>query len=90
MASDLLEAAVETYGRLDILVNNVGIAGSTAPVEDVIHDEFIGTLEVNLGAVFATTKAAVPYLREGTGNRVMNISSMSGKRPLRDRAPYDV
>lgn len=90
VASDLVKAAIKTYDGLDILMDNVAIAGPTAPVEDVIYDKFIGTLEVNLGAMFATTKAALSYLRERTDNRIMNISLMSGKRPLRDRAPYDV
>lgn len=87
-AERLVETAVDEFGTVDILVNNIGIAGPTKACEDLTHEEFVGTLEVNLGAMFATSKAAIPYLREGEGGRVVNLSSMSGKRPLRDRTPY--
>jgi NAD(P)-dependent dehydrogenase (short-subunit alcohol dehydrogenase family) len=87
-ASKLVEAAVDTFGGLDILVNNVGIAGPTKPTEEIDHQEFIQTLEINLGATFATTKAAIPHLKSGDDGRIVNLSSMSGKRPLRDRTPY--
>jgi NAD(P)-dependent dehydrogenase (short-subunit alcohol dehydrogenase family) len=85
--ADLVETAVETFGGLDVVVNNVGIAGPTKPAEEISHEEFMGTLEVNLGALHSTTRAAIPHLREG-GGRIVNVSSMSGKRPLRDRTPY--
>lgn len=85
---ELIERTVETFGGLDILVNNVGIAGPTKPVEEIGHEEFFSTLEVNLGGLFDATRAAIPYLRESNAGRVVNISSMSGKRPLRDRTPY--
>lgn len=87
-ASDLVEAAAERFGGVDILVNNVGVAGPTKPCEEISTEEFVGTLEVNLGAMFATSKAAIPHLREGGEGRVVNLSSMSGKRPLVDRTPY--
>lgn len=83
----LVETAVESFDGLDILVNNVGIAGPTKPAAEITHDEFMGTLEVNLGAMFSATQAAIPYLRDG-GGRIVNLSSISGKRPLRDRTPY--
>jgi len=87
-ASAIVENAVEKFDGLDIVVNNVGIAGPTKPCEEVTYEEFFETLEVNLGAMFATTSAAIPYLRRSDSGRVVNISSMSGKRPLRDRTPY--
>jgi len=87
-ASDLVEATAEQFGGVDILVNNVGIAGPTEPCEEIETEEFLGTLEVNLGAMFATSKAAIPRLREGEEGRIVNLSSMSGKRPLVDRTPY--
>lgn len=87
VTAGLVETAVDAFGGLDILVNNVGIAGPTKPAEDVTHQEFMRTLEVNLGAMFSATRAAIPHLVEG-GGRVVSLSSISGKRPLRDRTPY--
>ena len=84
VTGELIDAAVDAFGGLDILVNNVGIAGPTKPAEEVTHEEFMGTLEVNLGAMFSATRAAIPHLTDG-GGRVVNLSSMSGKRPLADR-----
>ena len=93
-----VERAVEAFGGLDILVNNVGIAGPTKPCEDITHEEFMGTLEVNLGGQFNATRAAIPHLvddgngeaegSDGARGRVVNLASQSGKRPLRDRTPY--
>ena len=88
VASDLVETAVKTYGDLDILVNNVGIAGPTKPCEEISVAEFLKTLEVNLGAMFATSHAAIPHLRKSEDGRIVNLSSMSGKRPLEHRTPY--
>jgi 2-hydroxycyclohexanecarboxyl-CoA dehydrogenase len=88
MAQELVRTAVDRFGGLDIVVNNVGIAGPTKPCEEVERNEFFSTLEVNLGAMFSTAKAAIPHLRESPAGRVINISSMSGKRPLQGRTPY--
>ncbi len=87
-AAELVETAVDRFGNLDIVVNNVGIAGPTKPTEEIDREEFLGTLEVNLGAMFSTTKAAIPHLKRNGSGRVVNVSSMSGKRPLRNRTPY--
>jgi NAD(P)-dependent dehydrogenase (short-subunit alcohol dehydrogenase family) len=84
----LIEEAVDAFGGLDLLVNNVGIAGPTKPCEEISHEEFMRTLSVNLGGQFNATKAAIPHLREDGPGRIVNVSSMSGKRPLRDRTPY--
>jgi NAD(P)-dependent dehydrogenase (short-subunit alcohol dehydrogenase family) len=86
-AEAFVAAAADAFGGIDIVVNNVGIAGPTKSCEDLTHDEFMSTLSVNLGSLFNTTSAAIPHLKRG-GGRVVNISSMSGKRPLADRTPY--
>lgn len=86
--SEAVETTVEEFGGLDILVNNAAIAGPTAPVEDVPTDEWQRTLDVNLTGAFLATKHAVPALKDSDRGTVVNISSITGKRPLPDRTPY--
>ncbi|PSQ01401.1 NAD(P)-dependent oxidoreductase [Halobacteriales archaeon QS_5_70_17] len=83
-----VEATVEEFGGLDILVNNAGVAGPTAPVEEVTVEAFDRTMAVNARGVLLATKHAAPHLRASDAGRVVNIASISGKRPLPDRTPY--
>ena len=83
-----IEATVDRFGGLDCLVNNAGIAGPTKPIEDVAVDEWSHTMDVNALGPFLCTKHAAPYLRESERASVVNIGSISGKRPLANRTPY--
>lgn len=83
-----VDRAVDAFGGIDVVVNNVGIAGPTRPCEEITTEEFMRTLSVNVGGAFALSRAAIPHLRDGGSGRIVNIASMSGKRPLRDRTPY--
>lgn len=83
-----VDATVEEFGSLDVLVNNAAIAGPTAPVEEVPTAKWQETIDVNLTGAFLTVKHAVPYLRESDRGTVVNISSITGKRPLPERTPY--
>lgn len=83
-----VERTVSRFGGLDCLVNNAGIAGPTAPVEDVTESEWERTMDVNVAGMLRTVKHAVPRLRESDRASVVNIASMSGKRPLPNRTPY--
>ncbi len=84
----LLERVGGAHGGLDILVNNAGIAGPTAPVEEVSLEQWESTMAVNLRGVFLCCKHAVPYLKERGAGSIVNISSVSAKRPLPQRSPY--
>lgn len=83
-----VEATVEEFGGLDCLVNNAGIAGPTAPVEEVAVEEWERTMDVNATGAFRCVKHAAEHLRASERGSVINIASISGKRPLEDRTPY--
>jgi NAD(P)-dependent dehydrogenase (short-subunit alcohol dehydrogenase family) len=82
------ERAMATFGTVDILVNNAAIAGPTAEIGDVTLDDWNEVLAINLTGPFLCSKAAVPIMRKAGGGKIVNIGSVTGKRPLADRTPY--
>jgi NAD(P)-dependent dehydrogenase (short-subunit alcohol dehydrogenase family) len=74
-------------GGLDVLVNNVGVAGPTAQVEDTDPAAFHDCVRVNLGSMFRCTRKAVPLLRDLPGS-IVNISSSAGIFGYPLRSPY--
>lgn len=81
----------DKLGGLDLLVNNVGVAGPTAAVENMDPDEFDRCVQICLGSAFRCTRAAVPLLREGPRDRqrsIINISSTAGLFGYPLRSPY--
>ena len=83
----LFAAVRERLGGLDLLVNNVGVAGPTAAVGDMDPDAFDDCVRVNLGSMFRCTRLAVPMLRERPGS-IVNISSTAGLFGFPLRSPY--
>jgi NAD(P)-dependent dehydrogenase (short-subunit alcohol dehydrogenase family) len=86
--SRLFEAAISELGGLDVLVNNAGIAGPTAPVEEVRPEEWDRTLAVNINGMFYCTRLAVPVLRAAGGGSIINLSSSAGRLGFPLRTPY--
>ncbi|MCU0565940.1 MAG: 3-oxoacyl-ACP reductase FabG [Oculatellaceae cyanobacterium Prado106] len=74
----MVDAVVEKFGKLDVLVNNAGVFEALGVIGEMDEDEFEHQLSVNVRSVFTTTQAAVKYLQ--AGSRIINISSCLGQR----------
>jgi len=83
-----MDGALSALGGLDVLVNNAGIAGPTARVEDVTPAELDAVLQVDLAAMFHCARRAVPALRQAGGGSIVNLSSAAGKFGFPLRSPY--
>jgi NAD(P)-dependent dehydrogenase (short-subunit alcohol dehydrogenase family) len=83
-----MDAALEHHGGLDVLLNNAGIAGPTARVEDVAPEALSRTLKIDLEAMFHCARRAVPALREAGGGSIVNLSSAAGRFGFAMRSPY--
>jgi NAD(P)-dependent dehydrogenase (short-subunit alcohol dehydrogenase family) len=84
----LFDELVSSWGRLDVLVNNAGIAGPTAAVEDVLPEDWQRTVAVYLNGAFYCTRRAVPLLRQSTAGSILNIASNAAFFGFPYRTPY--
>ncbi len=83
----LIDAAVRAFGRLDVLVNNVGWF-PRATLEETTTDLWEQVLNVNLRGAFYCCKCAMPYLRGGGGGSIINIGSINGIQGLPNVIAY--
>jgi len=84
----LVEEAVRALGRLDVLVNNVGLAVQ-ARFDEVSDDEWDSMWQLNVMSYVRAIRAALPYLRDSRG-AIVNVSSTAGKRPSTGMPHYSV
>ncbi|MEC8912402.1 MAG: glucose 1-dehydrogenase [Chloroflexota bacterium] len=84
----MVELAVNTYGHLNILHNNVGVGGSGTVVE-VEAKQWDHVMDVNVKSMMLASKYAIPEIASSGGGTVINISSISAIRP-RGLTPYTV
>ncbi|WP_435335824.1 SDR family NAD(P)-dependent oxidoreductase [Haloarchaeobius sp. TZWWS8] len=83
-----VDEALAEFETIEILVNNAGIAGPTAECESVDPDDWDQTLAVNLRGPFYMCRQVLPAMKEQSYGRIVNIASVTGKRPLTQRLPY--
>jgi len=86
-ARAVVEATVQSFGKLDVLVNNAGY-GNVAPIEDTPMEEFRAHIETNLFGVILLTKAVLPYFREQGSGHFIQVTSIAGRIGPIGRAPY--
>jgi NAD(P)-dependent dehydrogenase (short-subunit alcohol dehydrogenase family) len=86
-AKDAVRAALDAFGRLDVVVNNAGYA-DLASVEDVTLEAFRAQIDTNLLGVVNVTKAALPVLREQGGGHIIQISSVGGRMATAGLSAY--
>jgi len=77
----LVEAAIQSYGRLDCMVNNAGWTHRNRPALEVSEDEFDRCYAVNVKSIYLSTIHAVPVFRKQGGGSFINIASTAGVRP---------
>lgn len=84
----VMSEVADHFGRLDVLVNNAGIAGANRPTHEVTAEEWRRVMDVNVEGVFFCTKHAIPHLREAGGGSIVNLSSIYGLVGAADSPPY--
>ena len=86
---DAMFADLKTrWNTLDALVNNAGIAGPTAKLEDIALADWQRTIGINLTGLFLCARRAVPMIKAAGGGSIVNMSSVAGRLGYPLRTPY--
>src|SRR6266496_5563953 len=75
----LVDAAVKTYGRIDVIINNAGLMPHS-PLERLKIDEWNQMIDVNIKGVLYGIAAALPYMQQQKSGHVINVSSVAGHK----------
>jgi len=81
-------SALEVFGKIDVLVNNAGIAGPTAPVVDYPIQEWKRVIDIDLNGPFLCSRAVVAHMVKAGYGRIVNIASIAGKEGNPNAAAY--
>ena len=83
----MAKQTMETFGRIDILINNAGI-NIRGAIDDLNLEEFKRVMEVNVTGVWNCAKAVTPFMKAAKDGRIINIASTLGMVGLANRTPY--
>ena len=84
----MIETTLKQFGKIDILVNNSGVAGPTASVVNVTREDWDRTLAINLTGAMLCAKFALPNMIERQSGTIINITSVAGLGGYALRSPY--
>ena len=84
----MFREAHSKLGGLDVLINNAGIAGPTARVEDIDPADWDRCIAVDLSGMFYCTRKAMPMIKAAGGGSIVNLSSAAGRHGFPQRSPY--
>jgi NADP-dependent 3-hydroxy acid dehydrogenase YdfG len=83
----LVDAAVQTYGRIDVIINNAGLMPHS-PLERLKIDDWNRTIDVNIKGVLYGIAAALPYMKQQKAGHIINVSSVAGHKVRPTSAVY--
>lgn len=83
----LVDAAVSTYGRIDVMINNAGLMPNS-PLERLRIDDWDRMIDVNIKGVLYGIAAALPYMKEQKAGHIINVSSVAGHKVSPGNAVY--
>jgi len=84
----VFDSVAQQFGRLDIVVNNAGVAGASKPTHEITEAEWDFVQSINVKGVFFGTKHAIAHLRKAGGGSIINLSSIYGLVGAPDVPPY--
>jgi NAD(P)-dependent dehydrogenase (short-subunit alcohol dehydrogenase family) len=84
----MVAQAAAALGGMDVLINNAGISGPTASVEQMDPDAWEAVLRINLTGTFNVTRHAIPHLKHSTAGVILVMSSLAGRFGYPNRSPY--
>ena len=87
-ARAIVDAGVQAFGRVDVLVNNAGDGGPTRPIQDYTTDDWFYTVNSCLTSAYLCSRFAVPAMIAAGRGSIVNIASMAGRRGLMYRVGY--
>ena len=75
----MVDAAVQTYGRIDVMINNAGLMPQS-PLERLKIDDWNRMIDVNIKGVLYGIAAALPYMKQQKAGHIINVSSVAGHK----------
>jgi NAD(P)-dependent dehydrogenase (short-subunit alcohol dehydrogenase family) len=84
----MIKTAVDTYGRLDVLYNNAGIAGELGPITDCTEDNWDKVQAINLRGLWLAMKYAIPEMLKTGGGSIVNTASLAANRAVPNAPAY--
>ena len=80
-------AAIDAFGRVDILINSAGI-NIRGPIDEITPEDFTKVMQVNVYGTWLCSRAVVPFMKKSRSGKIINLASTLGLVGLANRTPY--